>query len=387
MKRRFGKAIAAVLGLALLAGFWWTRKPHAPEVSAAEAGAPTRVTVTRVKGERIPIFIDAVGTLRSENQTMIAARVLAQVERVTCRAGDRVAADDLLVELDARDPEARVAQARAALAAEEEVLADALTEHGRTRRLLEREASTRQAMDRASARLETATARRDAAREALSQARVALAFTRVKAPFAGVVFERHVEAGDLARPGQPLIGLFDPRELQLEAVVEEGLLPRLSGGQGLSVSVGALGEEAARVQGTVREIDPAVDPTTRTGTVKIDLPELDGAGPGMFGRVRIPAGERDAVLVPTRALVVRGQLEMVFVVGEDGRARMHLVRAGRPVPAPDGDDPDARKGRVEILSGLEPGVEIVVTGAGELFDGAPLEVTGEWRQGAEGEGR
>jgi hypothetical protein len=85
----------------------------------------------------------------------------------------------------------------------------------------------------------------------------------------------------------------------------------------------------------------------------------------MFGRARIPFGERRALVVPATALVVRGQLELVFTVGgEDSRARMHVVRSGRRLA----------DGRVEILAGLAGPQRVVVEGGADLLDGARVRL-------------
>jgi membrane fusion protein, multidrug efflux system len=94
-------------------------------------------------------------------------------------------------------------------------------------------------------------------------------------------------------------------------------------------------------------------------TVKLDLPAGPGLRSGLFGRARFPAGERQALLVPIAALVERGQLTAVYVVGADDVARLRLVTAGT-----------RHADRVEILSGLAGGERIVVEGAPRVSDGA-----------------
>jgi RND family efflux transporter MFP subunit len=197
---------------------------------------------------------------------------------------------------------------------------------------------------------------------------VRLADATIVSPLDGVVGEKLAERGDLASPGKPLLVLHDPARLRLEVAVEERLLLELKRGDLLAVSLEALGTEQ---RSPVDEIVPAVDPLTRTGLVKIDLPRLPGARPGTFGRARIPAGRRPAIVVPRSALLRRGQLEIVFTVerSPDGtpRARLVLVRAGEEVSIA-GAEPS-----VEILSGLEAGALLVAREVEDLRDGAPLE--------------
>ena len=134
----------------------------------------------------------------------------------------------------------------------------------------------------------------------------------------------------MAAPGVPLLTLYDPKGLRLEAAVEERLAGAVKVGDTPKVRLDALGVE---LDGRVSEVVPAVDPATRTGVVKIDLPATPGLQPGMFGRARILRGTRAAVAVPGDALVRRGQLELVFWLPKGGdAARMAIVRAGGLLP-------------------------------------------------------
>jgi RND family efflux transporter MFP subunit len=115
------------------------------------------------------------------------------------------------------------------------------------------------------------------------------------------------------------------------------------------------------LEGVVREIAPAADAVSRTFRVKLDLPRVAGLMSGQFARLMVPIGERKSVRVPTAAVVQRGQLEIIFAVTKQ-HAQLHLVKTGKRV----GDE-------IEILSGLEAGHTVVVSGADQLSDGQPVE--------------
>jgi len=155
--------------------------------------------------------------------------------------------------------------------------------------------------------------------------------------------------------------------------VDEGLLWKLAVKDEIEVKIDS---PSQTIRGQVSEIVPAVDPSTRTGTVKIDLPSQVDLRPGLFGRTRIPLAERDAILVPAEAVVRRGQLELCFKViqgpkPEAQKVAMKLVRVGEPLSA---GSPGAL---VEILSGLEPGDRIVLSGGEALKDGDWIAAEGE----------
>jgi membrane fusion protein, multidrug efflux system len=370
--RRLDRLLALTLGALLLAGFLWSRRARPPETAVEAEGAPIRVETGPVERIEIPVIAEAVGTVRPLRQTEIASRLLAGVVEVRRQSGDQVAEGDVLIVLDGRDLKAKLEQAQASLKARGEILAEARTELERTKNLFDRQAATQEELDIARFRLSGAEAEEAAAAKALEEAQVVHGFATISAPFGGVVSEKRVDPGDTASPGKPLLSIYDPSALRLEALIEERFLGTLKQKDELVVTLDALGPR--KLAGQVSEIVPAVDPLTRTGTVKIDLPESPGIRPGMFGRARVPVARRPAVVVPRSAVVRRGQLEVVFTVeGAAGsrRARLRLVRTGEEVGETTPRD-------VEVLGGLDPpatGERVIVTGAEGLRDGQPVEET------------
>jgi HlyD family secretion protein len=143
--------------------------------------------------------------------------------------------------------------------------------------------------------------------------------------------------------------------LELRAQVPEVDLPKIQPGQIVRVTSDA--DARLSVNGRVRQISPQVDERTRLGTVRIDVPSVNGMRPGMFVRGQVALGERRAIVVPSQAVLTRDEGAQVFVLsGEQAMAR--------PVVA------GTRSGdRVEIVSGLKPGEKVIVAGAGYLKDG------------------
>ncbi|MHC4608550.1 MAG: efflux RND transporter periplasmic adaptor subunit, partial [Planctomycetota bacterium] len=166
-------------------------------------------------------------------------------------------------------------------------------------------------------------------------------------PIDGVVVTKHMEPGDLAVPGKPVLTLQDPRNLRLEVQVPERCAEKAAIGREVRVRIDALQGE---LRGIVDEVSPVADPKSRTFLAKVALPEDPGLRPGMFGRLLEDCGRRKVLLIPSSAVEKVGQLETVRVLGKDGRARDRHVRTGKRV----GDD-------VEVLSGLEAGEKVVVS--------------------------
>jgi RND family efflux transporter MFP subunit len=164
--------------------------------------------------------------------------------------------------------------------------------------------------------------------------------------------------GDLAAPGRALLEIEDPTTLRLEADVPEALMGKISMGDKLALQIPTIG---ALLEGVVSEIAPVADPNSRTFPVKLDLPVRPGLRSGQFGRLAVPVAEVSAIRVPASAVIVRGQMEIVFVVA-GGEAQMRLVKTGKHLEA-----------GTEIVAGLNPGEQIVIEGATQLVDGQPVE--------------
>ncbi|MDX1653661.1 MAG: HlyD family efflux transporter periplasmic adaptor subunit, partial [Candidatus Competibacteraceae bacterium] len=149
-----------------------------------------------------------------------------------------------------------------------------------------------------------------------------------------------------AVPGQPLLRLYDPDQLRLEASVRESLASRLQRGATLTARIDALDLE---LPATVDEIVPTADPGSRSFLVKAALPFRADLYPGMFGRLLIPLGTVARLYVPQEAVARFGQLEFVQVPTPQGTARRYIRTAG----------PGA-EGRLEVLSGLSEGERVIL---------------------------
>jgi RND family efflux transporter MFP subunit len=330
---------------------------------------------TKAMVEKVLEKDTAVGTVRPRTESRVESQVTARVLEVRVRPGDRVDKGDVLIVLDSSQPQSRVDQARQgqqsamarkrqagqAVVSARAVLSEAESAFRRTKKYYESEAATKQDLERAESSYLQAKAGLERVEQSLREAeagvrqasklveesRIALGYNRIEATDSGEVAKRLVEPGDLAWPGKTLIVLQTRGSLRLESLVREGLIDRIRLGEGMEVSLDALD---LVVKGAVEEIVPSADPQTRTFMVKVGLPEEKGLYPGMFGRLLVPLGEREIVTVPREAVIRVGQLEMVTVQSADRWERV-FVKTGR-----------SRDGRVEVLSGLNGGETIALTG-------------------------
>jgi len=336
--------VTALTAAVTLTGIGCKREAH-PAGEPRAAGlpkAPVRVQPAEVKS--LTHMEEVVGTVRARQRAVVEAKSTGRILEMPVVLGAQVKEGELLARIDAAEHKARLDQAQAALVQAEQ-------SWNRISGLFKAQASTQSEYDTAESALRSA-------RAAVKEAQVMVSYTAVEAPFSGVITRKLAEAGDFATPGKGLVELEALGLMRLEADVPESLISGIQQGGELTVSFGS----GSRVQGKVSEVAPSADPGSRTFLVKVDLPQVQGLRSGQFGRLLLPTGESRAVRVPVDSLVVRGQLEMVFVA-ENQHAHMRLVRSGKRL----GDE-------VEILAGVQEKDPVIVSGAVNLLDGQPVEV-------------
>ncbi|MGW8257863.1 MAG: efflux RND transporter periplasmic adaptor subunit [Thermoguttaceae bacterium] len=315
----------------------------------------SRRTITEAEKSRVdvvhevvqPYYEEAVGTLKASNRTEISSRVMAPINKITVRAGQSVVRGETLVELDSRALEIQRAQAQASLVAADAAFRQAHTDLRRDTILFQKNTIPQAQFDQSRTNDEVARAKLNVAKQAVTESDVMLSYTTIKSPRNGIVVDRLAEVGDMAKPGVPLLVIYDPNSLRLEVPVMENLAIRLKIGDKLPVHIDALNKD---VMASVDEIVPQAQTISRSFLVKLALPKSKDMFEGLFGRLRIPAGTRHYLCLNKAAVDHIGQLEFVDVVLPDGTLQRRLITTGR------GEKP----GRVEVLSGLNAGEHVLL---------------------------
>jgi RND family efflux transporter MFP subunit len=339
--------VALVLVIAWLSGAFESKiAPRQIESRPRElSGKPTEVV-----HEVVQDYVEeAIGSLKAASRTVISAKVLATINEIAVSAGDEVRPGAVFVRLDGQELEAKLRQAEQSVAAATAAREQAQSAFERAERLLPQNAIARADYDKAATDLQVAKANETRASQSVREATVLLGYTTITAPKSGRVVDRLAEPGDTARPGEPLLVIYDAASLRLEAPVLEQLAVQLTVGDKLTVHVDALGRD---VDATVDEIVPQADAPSRSFLVKASLPRADDLYEGMFGRMLIPAGQRRHLCLATDAVQQVGQLEFVDVVLPDGTLQRRMIKTGRL----------GMPGRIEVLSGLQAGETVVLQG-------------------------
>jgi RND family efflux transporter MFP subunit len=332
--------VIVVLLIWLAGGFHEKIPPGPAQVGLRALGDAPTVTV---EPTTVPLSEDAVGTVRAAHETEVGAKIMARVLAVHFQAGQHVEQDQVLVELDRGDLEARLSQAQAAVDVVQAALDQAQTNHDRIVRLRAENAASELEFTTATNELSAAKANWAQARAALLEAETTLGYATIRSPLTGVVIDKAVDVGDMVQPGQTVLSLYD--QLQLVATVRESLATSLQVGQQLPVTLEAL---QLRCEGAISEIVPEADVLSRAFHVKVTGPCPPGVIPGMFGRLHIPLGERQELRIPRSAVRHVGQIPYVYrVVSEDRIERAFIQIAGEH-----GD-------HVAVASGLSAGDRVV----------------------------
>lgn len=340
--------LAFVAGVVLL--ILWLAGKFAPKVPATSTPTPSQSSNVKGNAEpvrlvHLPRYESAVGTVRAVHETTIGSKLLARVTEVNVKAGQKVRSGDVLVRLDDTDLKAKLQQAKAAVASIEAVRAQAAVEEKRYAQMRQSKAVSGQEYEKVATALRSAEADLRGAQETVNEVQATLDWATIRSPIDGTIIDKKVDVGDTVTPGQTLVTLFDPKRMQLVASVRESLTHQLKEGQNIGVQIEGLDEQCS---GTISEIVPEAQSTSRTFQVKVTGPCPPGIYSGMFGRILIPLGEEEVLVIPRRAVQHVGQLQLVEVV-QDDRAARRSIRTGRRFA----ED-------VEVLSGLQEGEQVMV---------------------------
>ena len=330
-----------------------------PGAPGGGAGAPV-VESTLARLQPLSEQIEAVGSLRSRQGTMVRAEVGGRVTQINFRDGQRIRRGQLLVQLDDRLQRAQVQQAQAELSI-------AQANHKRNSELVAQGFISQRGVDESAAAVQVAQARAELARATAAR-------LRVLAPFDGVAGLRNISVGDYLKEGDAIVNLEDMNAMFVDFRLPERLQARVRPGQTARVQVEALpGSAFAAV---VQAVDPQIDANGRSLNVRgcIDN-RLMQLRPGMFARVNTRLGDdRQALMIPEEAVVSQGGRQSVI----------RLRQAGGEGDAPrswstqrvDVATGTRSAGQVEVLRGLAEGERIVTAGQQRIQrDGMPVRLT------------
>jgi RND family efflux transporter MFP subunit len=332
----------------------------------------TGVVIEKILLSRVDAYYETSGTVKAKTTSIVASRVMGTVTDVKVREGSQVKAGDVLILIDDRDMAQKMAAAEAGYkealnalesARQNKSLAEAT--YRRYKNLYEEKVISGQEMDQvetgkkvAESEYERVNEMANRTKASLEEARVYYGFTKITAPVSGIVTGKSIDRGSMAVPGVPLLIIEDTSQFKIEAYIDESLSGKFKIGTLAYIVLGTTGE---RIEGTIGELVPAVDPASRTSLIRVYV-KAPSLRAGIYSKILIPVGKKDVIIVPKKAISERGQLTGVYAVDEKGIMTYHLVKTGKLYGE-----------KVEVLSGLKSGENIVVGGMENAVDGAMVK--------------
>ena len=356
LKTWMGAAIAsmAIVALAACGG-------HGGEEKAEEGGGGSAQTVSVVTAttQNLPRTVTASGSVSAWEEVPVGAETGGlTATAVYVDEGSYVRQGQPLVQMNTALLNAQVRQQEAAVATAEANVARDDAALSRAQELKERGFLSQASLDTALANQRSSQANLEAARASLSETRTRLSQATIRAPVSGLVISRSVTRGQIIQPGTELFRMVRDGRLELDAQVPETELALVRSGQTATVT----SSQAAPTTGRVRIVTPEVDPETRLGLARISLAASSGLRPGMFARADIDVGAQPATVVPTAAVLYRNNKAGVFLLQTDSTVRFQPIEV------------IARNETQTSVSGVQPGVRVVVDGAGFLNQGDRVRV-------------
>lgn len=336
--------IPIIAFLLILVMLLWLAGAFAPKIDykhiKVSEGQPYTGATARVSLISVPLTETASGTVQAVHETTITSKLTARVMGVYVKAGESVKKEQLLINLDDSELQSKLQQAKAQVALSETAQKQAMSDYERYSKLYKTNATSRQDFENTQTRLKTTEAEINKSKGMVGEIESLIRYANILSPIDGLIVDKEVDTGDTVLPGQVLLKLYDDKAMQLIANVRESLANRLTPGQDIGVKIDALDKICL---GRVSEIVPEANSANRTFQVKVVGPCPPGIYSGMFGRIIIPLGKEEVLVIPKEAVIKAGQLELAAVV-ENGILSKRYIRTGRHF----GDN-------IEVLSGLNEG--------------------------------
>jgi membrane fusion protein (multidrug efflux system) len=312
-------------------------------------GAATPVHIAVLETERLADKISSVGTILPNERIDVRTEMSGRVREIHFKEGARMKKGDLLVKIDDRELAAQLARAKSELAI-------AHKENERQTELYQQKVSSQREYDTATNNLGVAQAEFDLISVQINK-------TDIRAPFDGVVGLRNVSEGEFITPTTLITTLLEDHPVKIDFTVPERFAGSIKKGDIVNFTV----EGSSRdFNATVYALESIIDPETRSLGVRATSPNTDGAlVPGAFAEVQVLMPERDAVTVPSFALVPELRGQRVFLY-HGGKASPVSVKTGLRT-----------EDRVEITSGVAAGDTLITSGILQLKPGAPVTITTE----------
>ena len=355
MKRKIIPTIVALMALFFAGGLalipqWMNsgEKSAGYALARTSSRAPVPVITAVAIKETFAETLEALGTAKANESVVVTSTLEERVVDILFDDGDSVRKGQILVKLDDSEARFQLEEAKAALHEQQK-------QFERIRTLTKTNSTSRSRLDEEQSLLEIAEAK-----VALLEAR--LRDYTIRAPFAGILGIRQISNGAVVDSNTVISTLDDTTIIKLDFTVPETYIGVLH--HGMSVSALSPAYPDREFNGTVTVISSRVDPETRTLTVRAKLPNPDRLlKPGMLLTVDLVKDLSQALIIPEEAVILDRDQKFALVVKSDNTVEKRAIVTGRRSP-----------GKVEVISGLDAGQQVIIKGITRVRPGSPVNV-------------
>ncbi len=310
--------------------------------AAAPQEEKVQVKIAKVSSEEIPQTETYTATVESDVKNNIAPNTPYRIERIYVDVGDPVRKGQVLVQLDASNLQQLKLQ-----------LENQKVEFNRTSQLYQVGGASKAEYDNAKMQLDVFS----------TQYRQLVENTQLVAPISGVVTARNYDSGDMYSSGNPILTIEQTNPVKVLVNISETYYKQVFKGMPVDIQLDAY--EGETFYGKVTIVYPTIDQSTHTFPVEVTISNPDQkVRPGMYARATVNFGSQNHVVVPDEALVKQiGAGDRYVYVYKDGKVSYNKVELGKHLGA-----------KYEILSGVNPGDDVVIAGQSRLANGKEVEV-------------
>jgi RND family efflux transporter MFP subunit len=325
------------------------------------------INIVNISMSQADEFYEISATVQSKTSSIVSSMIMGKVTSLNVQEGDKVTAGQLLLTIDNKDTAQKAIGAKAgineALKASEAAYQNKILINKtfqRYKNLFKENVLTKQEFDQITAQKNIADIEYQRTLQSVNKAQAGLgeigvyqSYSRVTAPVSGIVTEKNIDKGSTAIPGEPLLTIETPSNLELVANVNESMINKVKTGMPVYLET-----ENKTIKSNIATIIPKIDPETRTFKIKI---VVSGLKSGQYAKIKIPIAKKEAILVPTDAIVQKGQLTGVYTVDKNNIISYRLIRIGKTFGS-----------ETEILSGLDKEDKIITSGVEKATDGGEV---------------
>ena len=309
------------------------------------------------------------GQIEALQTANISTRMMGYITSMKVKTGDHVVKGQLIATISNDDIVAKRAQSDAAILSADMGVKNAQKDMERFNNLFKQQSATAKELDNVTLAYQMAKSQLESARQIRNEISATLKYTNLSAPFDGIVTQKLLDAGSMATPGMPLATIEKIGSYQVSVAIPENVVGLVKSGVIATVTISASDKV---FKGAVNQISQSSQFTGGQYMAKVRVPDdqMQGLFSGMYANVSIPitkvarkADTEYQVLVPLKCIDHKNQLTGLYTIGSNNTALLRWVTLGKVV----GD-------QVEVLSGLAPDEEFIVSATGRLFNGRKVNI-------------